>query len=74
MLFQIFPTIADIIVALVYFLLMYDAYFALIIFVTMALYLGKVYVSLVKVYVSLGKLYALWGKFPARIPHVKGWD
>jgi len=38
-LFQIAPTMIDIVIALVYFLVVFDAWFALIIFITMALYL-----------------------------------
>ena len=38
--FQIFPTIADIIIAIVYFVTAFNYLFGLIVFVSMALYLG----------------------------------
>lgn len=40
-LFNIAPTIIDIIIAIVYFLAAFGPWFALIVFVTMALYLGE---------------------------------
>ena len=43
--FQVLPTVADIIIAVVYFLTAFDAWFALIVFVTMLLYLGEWIVS-----------------------------
>ena len=39
--FSIMPTIVDIIVAIFYFLTMFNAWFALIVFVTMTVYLGE---------------------------------
>jgi len=39
--FSIAPTIIDIIVAIFYFLTMFNAYFALIVFLTMTVYLGE---------------------------------
>ncbi len=39
--FNIVPTIADIVIAIIYFLTSFNAWFALIVFVTMVLYLGK---------------------------------
>ena len=39
--FSIMPTIVDIIVAVVYFLAMFSAWFALIVFVTMTVYLSE---------------------------------
>ena len=39
--FNILPTIADITIAIVYFLTSFNAWFALIVFVAMALYLGE---------------------------------
>jgi len=39
--FSIMPTIVDIIIAIFYFLTMFNAWFALIVFVTMAVYLSK---------------------------------
>ena len=41
MLFNIIPVIVDIIVAVVFFITAFNAYFGLIVFVTMGLYLGK---------------------------------
>ena len=41
-LFQICPTIADIIVAIVYFGTAFNGWFAFIVFVTMLLYVGKI--------------------------------
>lgn len=38
--FNVFPTIADIVIAIVYFVTAFNAWFGLILFVTMALYLG----------------------------------
>lgn len=38
--FSILPTICDIVIAIVYFLTVFNAWFALIVFVTMAIYLG----------------------------------
>ena len=40
-LFNIAPTIIDIIIAIIYFLTAFGPWFALIVFVTMALYLSK---------------------------------
>ena len=40
--FSILPTIADILIAIVYFLSYFNAWFGLIVFVAMALYLGEV--------------------------------
>ena len=39
--FNILPTIADIIIAIVYFISAFDIYFGLIVFGTMATYLGE---------------------------------
>lgn len=39
--FSILPTIADILIAIIFFLTVFNAWFALIIFVTMVLYLGE---------------------------------
>lgn len=39
--FSIFPTIADIVIAIVYFISNFNAWFGLIVFVCMALYLSK---------------------------------
>ena len=39
--FSILPTIADILIAIVYFLSYFNAWFGLIVFVAMALYLGE---------------------------------
>ena len=51
-LFSIMPTIVDIIIAIFYFLTMFNAWFALIVFVTMTVYLGEL-LSLVDCVVSL---------------------
>ena len=40
-LFQILPTIADIVIAIVFFATYFNGWFALIVFATMTLYLGK---------------------------------
>lgn len=40
-LFQIFPTIIDIIVAIIFFISAFNKWFGLIVFVTMALYISK---------------------------------
>jgi len=40
-LFSIMPTIVDIIIAIFYFLTMFNAWFALIVIVTMTVYLGQ---------------------------------
>jgi ABC-type transport system involved in Fe-S cluster assembly fused permease/ATPase subunit len=39
--FSILPTIADIIIAIIYFLTFFNAWFALIVFLTMLIYLGE---------------------------------
>lgn len=39
--FQIVPTVADILIACIFFLLLFNVWFALIVFGTMVLYLGK---------------------------------
>lgn len=39
--FSIFPTIADIIIAIIFFISNFNAWFGLIVFVCMALYLGE---------------------------------
>lgn len=39
--FQIFPTIVDIIVAVVYFIAAFNVWFGVIVFITMILYIGK---------------------------------
>jgi len=39
--FSIMPTIVDIIIAIFYFLVMFNGWFALIVFVTMAVYLSE---------------------------------
>ena len=39
--FSIMPTVVDIIVAVFYFLVMFNGWFALIVFVTMAVYLSE---------------------------------
>lgn len=41
-LFSIFPTITDIIIAVVYFIVAFNIWFGLIVFVTMLLYIGKI--------------------------------
>ena len=41
LLFNIFPTIVDILVAIIYFITAFNAWFGLIVFVTMAVYLGN---------------------------------
>ena len=41
LLFNIFPMIADIVVAIVYFSLYFNGWFGLIVFVTMVLYIGE---------------------------------
>lgn len=47
LLFNIIPVIIDIIIAIIYFILAFNGYFGLIVFVTMGLYLGKFLVSVV---------------------------
>jgi ATP-binding cassette subfamily B (MDR/TAP) protein 6 len=49
-LFSIAPTLVDILVAVVYFVVQFNAWFGLIVFVTMILYIGKC--SFVKLKVS----------------------
>lgn len=39
--FSIFPTIADIVIAIIYFVTYFNAWFGLIVFVCMSLYLSK---------------------------------
>lgn len=39
--FSIFPTIADIVISIIYFITYFNAWFGLIIFVCMALYLSE---------------------------------
>ena len=39
--FSIFPTIADIVIAIIYFISYFNAWFGLIVFICMALYLSK---------------------------------
>lgn len=46
--FQILPTIADIIIAIVYFVTAFNAWFGLIVFLTMVLYLGKISSPLIR--------------------------
>lgn len=41
-LFSIMPTIVDILVAVVFFILAFNAWFGLIVFVTMILYIGEI--------------------------------
>ena len=43
MIFNILPTVADILIAIVYFLMVFNAWFALIVFITMALYVGELF-------------------------------
>lgn len=43
MLFNVLPTIADILIAVVFFVTAFNAWFGLIIFVTMVIYLGNAY-------------------------------
>lgn len=40
-LFSIIPTLVDIAIAVIYFVTYFNAWFGLIVFVTMALYIGK---------------------------------
>lgn len=40
-LFSIIPTLIDIAIAVIYFITLFNAWFGLIVFVTMALYIGK---------------------------------
>lgn len=43
-LFSIVPTIVDIIVAIAFFVVAYNKWFGLIVFLTMSLYIGKYYI------------------------------
>ena len=46
LLFNIFPTIADILIAIVYFATAFNPWFSLIVFVTMAIYMGKLHTEM----------------------------
>jgi len=46
LLFNIFPTIADILIAIVYFATAFNPWFSLIVFVTMAIYMGKLHTQM----------------------------
>ena len=45
MIFQILPTIVDIVIAIVYFITAFNYIFGLVMFLAMAMYLGKAIVS-----------------------------
>ena len=52
LLFNIVPVFVDIIVAVIFFILAFNIYFGLIVFVTMALYLGKYLYNKVELLIS----------------------
>jgi len=49
LLFNIFPTIADILIAIIYFATAFNPWFSLIVFLTMAIYMGKFHLPLLNV-------------------------
>ena len=51
MVFQILPTIVDIIIAIVYFVTAFNYIFGLVVFLAMAMYLGKTCLLIISVYV-----------------------
>lgn len=59
-LFSITPTIVDIMVAVIYFISVFNAWFGLIVFVTMALYIGKEFhIYLLSLYIEFTKLFLI---------------
>lgn len=62
-LFSITPTIVDIIVAIVYFISQFNAWFGLIVFSTMVLYIGTLHDCVIKEITSSTFLYIRLGIF-----------
>lgn len=57
LIFNILPTIADIIIAIVYFATAFNPWFSLIVFVTMIIYMGETRLSFFSLYISFLKFF-----------------
>lgn len=75
-LFQIIPTFLDIIIAIIYFIAFFGSWFALIVFVTMVLYLGKLLFLFFNLFHTNYDIFEIFGQpllftLPSGVPSTK---